>query len=307
MPSVGNVRGKYTFYGLISILIWSTSSAVIRTLSEQMGIFTSGLITGLLSGLFGVALGCKTGEIKRLHKAPKSFWAVCLPAYLIYRISAMLSICTAATRQQVIATGLLRDLWPVTTMVFFLILYQAKADWRLILCITLSCFGAIIANADFQTLCSGTSSSLPSSLFAVLSSLAWGAYSTFAGKSQGGYIYFAVCMLFSGLLSGILLLVYPETYSSVTLRACIEILYSGFVVIFIATIFWNLSLRKGNSLLVICLSNYVPVITVFLSSALLGTLPAKQVVFGSILIIAGTLFGQSSVISSKTDWKSPPS
>lgn len=303
MPESQSGRGQYTGYGLIAILIWSTSSAVIRTLSEQMGTFTSGLITGLLGGLFGIALGCKTGEIKQLRKAPKSFWAVCLPLYLIYRMSMMLSICTAVTRQQVLATGLLRDLWPVTTMLFFLLLYRSKADWRLELCIVLSCLGAIIANLDLQMLRSESASaaSIWSCLFALMSSLAWGLYSVFSGKTKGGCVYFATCMLFSGLLSGAMLLFFPEPCPTITLRSCMEIVYSSFVSIFLATVLWNLSLQKGNALSVICLSNYIPVITVFLSSAILGVFPARRIIAGSVCIIIGTLFGQANAFSGHTD------
>lgn len=299
MPAIQPGRARYTAYGLIAILIWSTSSAVIRTLSEQMGAFTSGLITGLLGGLFGLALGYKTGEIQQLRKAPKSFWTVCLPLYLIYRISMMLSICTAETRQQVLATGLLRDLWPVATMLFFLILYRSKADWRLELCIALSCLGAVIANLSFHSPRSESASatSLWSCFFALLSSLAWGLYSVFSGKTKGGCAYFAVCMLFSGLLSGAMLLFFPEPYPVVTLRSSMEIIYSSFISIFLATVLWNLSLQKGNALSVICLSNYIPVITVFLSSVIFGVLPTWHVIAGCVCIVIGTLFGQANAFS----------
>jgi len=290
-----------TYCGLLAILIWSTSGAVTRSISEQMGALTGGCVCGILSGLFGIALSAARGEIGLLRHAPRSFYFGCVPLYLTYRLCALLSIAMSATRQQVVQTGLLRDLWPVSTMLIFLVLYRQKCGWKFGGCIVLSCLGAGIANVDLPALITGRGAGSEGTMvpcgLALLSSLAWGLYSALMKKARSGTSGSGICMLLSGAVSGILLLFFPEPAPTVTLRSTAALIYAALITVFLATVLWNRSMQRGNQMLVICLSNYIPIITALLSALLLRTALSGQMIAGTGLIAIGTLLGQSGASS----------
>lgn len=278
----------------LSILIWSTGIAFVRSLSERIGVYMLGFAVGALSGLIGLIKNTISGEFLDIRKANKQYWTVCFPLYLLYRFFFLLSISTAETREQALTSGLLRDLWPLMTFISAVIVFQQKVTIKFCFCLIISFVGVMIASFDWKSWLFPNELFRPC-LFAFLSSVTWGLYSCFTRKYSNGCDYSGIFMLASSIISLIPAVAFRQLYFRFTVRVGLELLYSAVFMTFLATVCWNTAMKKGNFILIIILSNFLPLITVLLSSLILGVHPSMQMLLGSSFIILGTLFGKSGV------------
>ena len=134
------------------------------------------------------------------------------------------------------------------------------------------------------------------SLLSVVSSIAWGLYSNLNRKIVGDADYDAVglFMVITGLLSyGVTFFVAePQVFH---LRQVGELIYLVVFSSFLGTLFWNLSMQKGDHMLVILVSNFMPVLSTVISAVLLGVTLTWPMVAGSLMVVAGTLFCKASI------------
>lgn len=72
-----------------------------------------------------------------------------------------------------------------------------------------------------------------------------------------------------------------------------QILYAAIVVGAAANTFWNLAIKKGNMLLVVLVSNFLPVISSVITSCMLGVGVTIPILAGSVLVVAGTLWSKT--------------
>ena len=71
-----------------------------------------------------------------------------------------------------------------------------------------------------------------------------------------------------------------------------QILYAGIVVGALAHTLWNLSIKKGNMLLVVLVSNFLPIISTVMTSFMLGVGITVPIIVGSLLVVVGTLWSK---------------
>lgn len=288
-------RDHTTACGLFSVLVWSTSNACTRMLSENWGPFLTAGAVGLLGGTVGVLVDLREGNWKRIAKAPVAYWLVCLPLYLLYRLCAILSISVAATREAALVAGLFLDLWPLMTLLSVLIVFRQRPNRQICAGAFLCFFGAILANLDFGMFVSGqavakASTALPAFL-ALSSSLCWGLCSAFVRKLSGGIDGSSVFILLSGVLSMALVENSSEAYQTFSVWEGIELLYLSVVVLLFGMKCWNAAMYRGNCMLIVFLSNFIPIFSVFLSAAVLGVSISVQMVAGAAMIALGTICG----------------
>ena len=71
-----------------------------------------------------------------------------------------------------------------------------------------------------------------------------------------------------------------------------QILYAGIVVGALANTLWNLYIKKGNMLLVVLVSNFLPIISTVMTSFMLGVGITVPIIVGSLLVVVGTLWSK---------------
>jgi drug/metabolite transporter (DMT)-like permease len=103
--------------GAVAVLLWSTTVAIARSLSEQLGPVTAAATVYSISGIIAVAaLLCGNRSGRRIVRLPARYLVGCGALFVGYMLLLFLAIGWAGKRQQVLELGLLNYLWPILTL-----------------------------------------------------------------------------------------------------------------------------------------------------------------------------------------------
>ncbi len=299
-------KNKYTLMGLVGVLIWGMSNAFGRSLAETYGNFSSNGLNNLGAGVLSTVTQIKRSGIKSYKKAPLSYWLICGPLYIIYRLSTNLAIGIAETREQVVTSGLIRLMWPLMTLVVAVIMFRDEnrvSPWFPV-SVTVCFIGILIANADgsnfsiLHTLKVMFVDAFWPSVLSLISSVSWGLYSNLNRKIVGDDDYDAAGLFM--IITGVLcygVTVFVDEPQQLAVQQLGELFYLIVLSGFLATMFWNLSMQKGNHMLIIFVANFLPVFSTILSAVLLGVKLTLPVIAGSVLVVAGTIWGKACIVA----------
>lgn len=111
------VRTFATAGGFGAILLWSTTIAVARSLSEQLGPVTAAAAVYSVAGTVSLArlVGCDANR-RQIRQLPRKYLIGCGTLFIAYMLFLYLAIGLATDRQQVLEIGLLNYLWPTLTL-----------------------------------------------------------------------------------------------------------------------------------------------------------------------------------------------
>ncbi len=239
------------------------------------------------------------GSFRRL---PARFLVGCGALFVIYLLSLYLAVGRSADRNQVLEIGLINYLWPSFTILFSLVLLNKKAGLALIP-------GTFLAiSGIFLVLTGGHSVALTSMVrnvslhpftyfLAMLAAVSWGLYSNltrrWAGASPPGGVEIFVTI--TGGIFFLLRLIYPET-ASWTWRAGFEVAFLGMATA-TAYLLWDLSMRKGDIVLVAACSYFTPFFSTLLSCVYLQVSGGFNLWLGCGMIVGGSLLSWTGVSS----------
>lgn len=305
MTSDAATTPRYSVLGLVAILLWSTTIAFSRSLTEQLGTLTAAFWIYSLAGLVGmVAAVWQAGDgsrnvLSKMLRLPRLYLLGCGALFVIYIAALYLAVGSASNRTQVIAVGLLNYLWPGLSLVFSVPILKRKASPWLAAGVLLALAGVWLATAggSGSTLQAFISegSLVPYSL-ALLAAASWGLYSNLSrrwgGDEEGGAV--PLFLLASGLVLGLLRLVTPETTTWST-RALLELSYMALLPGMLAYVLWDVAVRKGNLILVASLSYLTPLLSTLFSILVLGVQSGPGLWFGALLVVAGALICKQSI------------
>lgn len=290
---------KFTIYGFIAIVIWGTSAAITRTLSESLGTFTSAALVNTLAGLFAVSdQFFRRQGFRNLRKIPARYWFWCGLLYIAYIITSYTSVSLAENREQVMIVVLIKFLWPLITLLLTIPILKAKASPWLIGSVAVSIAGIAVANLggkiqDLPSFTANISHNFLPYFLGLVSALAWGLYSNLArrfigDKEDGGVGFF---ILITGLALGAVSLAMNEP-RVLTSSMIGGLLYQSIVTTFIATLLWDAAMRKGNIVVVAVASNYLPVVTTIMTALMLEVAISRSMLIGAALVVAGTIWSK---------------
>ena len=297
-------ENKFTLLGLTGVLIWGSGTFFERSLMEAFGNFSTSGLSNLLGGLISTGVQIKSTGLKSYGKAPLRYWLICGPLYIIYRLSTSIAVGISATREQVVTSGLIRLMWPLITLVLTVLMFRKenKASKWFPLGVIMSILGILVANtdaADFSLLSTLKVMFVEAfwpSLLSVISCASWGLYSNLNRKIVGQENYDAVglFMIVTGVISFVVTLFIqePQQFAS---QQMVEVIYMVIFSSFLATMFWNMSMQKGNHILVIFAANFLPVISTILNALFLGVELTVPMILGSVLVVAGTIWCRKCV------------
>ena len=119
--------------GLGAILLWSTTFAFARSLSEQVGPLTAGAAVYLIGGAFClVRLVWSAKTVAQFLKLARPYLLGCGFLFVFYTAAIYLAVGLAKDREQLLEIALVNYLWPALTVLFSLPLLKKRASLWLV-------------------------------------------------------------------------------------------------------------------------------------------------------------------------------
>lgn len=287
--------------GIGAILLWSTTVALARSLSEQLGPLTSAALIYSVSGIIALAslLHCRQKRMRILH-LPTGYLLGCGALFVGYTLLLFLAIGRAETRQQVLEVGLLNYLWPALTLLLSVVLLGKQANWMLLPGTLLALFGIFLvvtqgASVSWQSFSDNLASNPSAYGPALTGAVFWALYSNLTRKWAGDREEGAVA-LFLPTTALVLLLTccFFNEPRNLDLRSLVELLFMGMAT-YLAYTLWDRAMRGGNVVFVVACSYLTPFFSTVVSCFYLGVVPAARLWVGCGILILGSLLSWRSV------------
>jgi len=292
---------RYTLCGFVAILLWSTTIAIIRSLTEQVGPITAAGCIYLLAGFLSlIPFSYSRNRVMQVRALSGLYLFGCGGIFVFYMLAVYLAVGLANDRQQVLEVGLINYLWPVFTIFFSVFLLGKSAKLYLIPGMALGFLGAflVVTQGDSISWAPFSRNALtnPWAYFlALMAAVSWGLYSNLSrrwgGEKSGNAVPFF--MMVTGLVLGFMRLIFPEQ-SLWSLRSVVEILFMSLATLF-SYIFWDLAMRKGDMVLVAASSYFIPFLSTLVSSLYLEITVGLRLWVGCGCIILGSLISWVSL------------
>lgn len=295
---------RNTILGLAAILLWSSSVALARRTSEQLGPLTAGGSVYLAAGLLLAAQHLlKERSLVKLRTLPRRYVFGCGALFLLYTLALYLALGSAANRYQTVEVGLLNYLWPALTILLSLPLLGHRADARLIPGTLLALLGIFLVltqgtSVSWVSFRANLQSNPTAYSLGLLAAVSWGLYSNLSRRwgSPNSSSAVLLFMLATSAVFWLIRLVTPEA-TIWTTRAAVEVGCLGLATA-LGYLFWDLAMRAGDLVLVAACSYLTPFFSTVVSCLYLGVLPGLSLWLGCLLIIAGSFLSWRSIRSS---------
>lgn len=299
LSSAGN--GSATAGGLTALLLWSTTVALARSASEQVGPFTAAAaIYGVSAAATCIGLVFTPAKLQRILRLPRLYLGVCGSLFVLYMIALYIAIGLAHDRAQTLVVALLNYLWPSLTILFSLPLLHVKARLWLLPGTILALAGVCLVLTQGQDLLrhAVAENSLlnPAAyIMATFAAIAWALYSNLTRRWAGGsgpgaaelfLTATAIIMLVLSLCS--------QEPGAWTRRAMCEVAVMG-MANWAAYGLWDKAMRRGNMSLVAAASYGTPLLSTLISCLYLGVTATGRLWVGCVLLIAGSIMSWISI------------
>jgi len=295
---------KNTIAGIFAILFWSTNVAFSRSLAEQFGVLTAGTIMFLAGGVLSLVYqAVRGGGLGFLRRSSRKYLLGCGLIFVANVVTLELAIGLATSRTQAVIVGLINYLWPALSLALAPLFLKKKVRWYLAAGMGLALGGMYLASTQGEVLNPGEALSRPGTLLvyglALVAAVTWGLYSNlskkWAGDQDSGLV--PLFLLASGLLMGVFRLLIPEV-SAPGPTAPFEMAYMILFPTILAYIFWDVAMRKGQMILVVSLSYFIPLFSTVISSLRLGVAPGPELWLAAGMIIVGALVCKAAMVDS---------
>ena len=283
---------RATAMGFAAVLLWSSSVAFIRSLSEKLGPVSTIVYAYLAAGVVTMVwAGILAGGLSRLSRLPWKYLWGCGALFVAYTTCFCLSVALARDRVQVLEVGLVNYLWPSLTLGLSVPILGYRARWFLLPGMLAATAGMITATSSSGALslagfrANVVANGLPYGL-ALAGAVTWALYSNLARRWGGegdGAPFFTLA---SGLVVLPLRVVFPET-PSWDARVVGELVYMAVFVTAFAYVFWDRAMRRGHMVLVAALSYFTPLLSTVVSAVHLGVAPGPRIWGACVLVVAG--------------------
>jgi len=299
--------------GLAAIVLWSTTVAVARSLSEQLGPLTAGACVYLIGGLFCLPAFVRPRNVVwRVARQSPRYVFGCGAMFVLYTVLLYLAIGTAEDRRQVLEIGLINYLWPTATVLLSLVLLNKRAN------LLLAPGTALALAGEFLVITQDTAVSWPSfwghlqadpgpCVLAFVGAVAWAFYSTLTRRWLPAGSAGAVSLFVPAAGLGLLVLSLLQGESPTWSMHVVEEAVVLAALTVAAYALWDRAMRRGNLLLVAACSYFTPLLSTLVSCVYLGVEPGGRLWLGCVVLVAGSLLTWQSICDSADGGEETPS
>ncbi|EJD6369131.1 MULTISPECIES: aromatic amino acid DMT transporter YddG [Providencia] len=278
-----------TFYGVISILLWSTMVGLIRSVSENFGpVGGVALVYTIGSIVLVLVMG-----VPKIKQYPKRylFWGTIL--FVCYELCFVLALGLANSRQQAIELGMVNYLWPSFTIALAVFFNRQRFTLLLAIGLILACMGlvwvisgdqplsinAVLANIQSNPLCY---------FLAFSGAIIWSFYSNVTKRISGGNNGMVLFFILTSIGLWVLYFFSSPTPFIITSQS-ISLLVVAAIATGGANALWTLAVIKGNVAFLGTLSYFTPVISTAFASVLLSTALTFSFWQGVFMVTVGSI------------------
>lgn len=293
---------RYTLLGVLAIVLWSTTIALARSLSEQLGAVMAGASVYLTGGLLLAPVVLLKPEARQqLRTTSRRYLLGCGALFVVYSGALFLALGLAANHHQVLEVGLVNYLWPILTLLLSLPILAKRADIWLVPGTVFALLGVflVLTHGDAVSW-SAFSANIRSNPvvygLGLVAAVSWAFYSTLARRwsgPDGGSGGVPLFLLVTGVVLLVLCIVFPRP-SSWSFRTGVEVLAMS-VMTFLAYVFWDVGVRKGDVVLVAACSYLTPFFSTAVSCIYLDVTPGLRLWLGCLLLVAGSFLSWRSI------------
>lgn len=280
---------RATLFGLLAILLWSTSVGLLRSISEHFGPVGGAALIYTVSAL----CLCLVRGLPKIRELPPRYLWTGGALFVTYEICLALAIGLAHNRSQSLELGMINYLWPSLTIVLALFINQQRAGGLLWPGLALSLAGIIqVMKGDgawspiqmWQNILDNP----PAYGLAFAAALIWALYCNLTrrwsqGKNGVSLFFCATALVLWGKYSFI-----NEAPLHFTFPATLQLLFMG-ISTAVAYSAWNLGIQRGNMTLLATASYFTPVLSAFIASLWLGLHPGWNFWQGVAMVVGGSL------------------
>ncbi len=288
--------------GFLAILLWSTTVALARSLSEDLGPITAAAaVYGVGSAAAAVNLIRQGAPLRRMAALPLRYLLGCGALFVGYMVALFLAVGRADGRVQVLEVGLLNYLWPVLTLLLSVAILRKRAKAIVLLPATAIALAGIIfiLTHDVEVSWASFLRNLASNPVAYGLGLAaavfWALYSTLTrlwagGHARGGVDLF-IPATFVVLVVGSVFVDEPSAWSWPVVA---EAAFLGLAT-YAAYGLWDVAMREGRIVLVAAGSYLTPLLSTLVSVVYLAVTPGHRLWWGCGLLIVGSVLSALAV------------
>jgi drug/metabolite transporter (DMT)-like permease len=287
--------------GLLAIVLWSSTIAVARSLSEQLGPLTAGAAVYLIAGLLCLAhLARSKTSIIQLLRLPRKYLLGCGFLFAVCNVSLFLAVGLARDREQVLEIGLINYLWPASTVLLSVPLLNKRANFWLIPGTALALAGVFLvmtqdARVSWQSLAGHLQANPAAYTLAFSAAVTWALYSNLARRwsGEGGDGAAELFVPATGLVLLLIRCLWPEP-TVWSAQVAVEAGVLGGITA-VAYILWDAAMRKGDLVFVAACSYFTPLLSTLVSCAYLKVAPGCQLWAGCAAMVIGSLVSWRSL------------
>jgi len=292
------------FYGIIAILLWSTTVALVRSITGKITAIQTGFLTFTFSGIACLLLMLFYIDIKSVLSHSVLYFAVCGLLFVLYMVSLFIAIERAKNTQQAMELGLVNYLWPTLTVILSLIIVEQNVTVLIVPGILISIIGIFIVitqhgSISLSVFIRNIRSNFAAYLSAFIAAVVWAIYSNLTnlwGNPNSESAVF-VFIPFAALVFAAITFTDKTTktaVNSLNKKTITEIIVLS-VFTLLAYILWDISMRKTNVTAVAVLSYFTPFFSTLTVSIYLKEKITKKLWLGCFLLILGSLLSWLSI------------
>ena len=293
-----------TCSGLGAILLWSATFAFARSLSEQVGPLTGGAAAYLIGGFLCLLSLASSAPFTRFLQLPRLYLFGCGSLFVFYTSAVYLAVGLARSREQLLEIALVNYLWPALTVLCSLLFLKQRASLWLLPGTAVALAGIFLVmtqgrSVSWDSMRAHIQTNPLAYALGLAAAISWALYSNltrrWSGPDGGGAVELFIPATGLVLLALRLLTREPTHWN---LRAVAEASALA-VVTTLAYFLWDVSMRKGNLLLVVACSYFTPLFSTLVSCAYLGVSPGTKLWIGCLLLVSGSLITWRSVSAAR--------
>jgi drug/metabolite transporter (DMT)-like permease len=284
-----------TVGGFAAVFLWSTTFALARSLSEQVGAMTAAASVYLCGGGLGLLLcWMLPGGLPNPRLLPPRYLFGCGSLFALYTVFIYLAVGMAGDRGELLEIALLNYLWPAATIVLSLPLLGQRAHPVLWPATGVAFAGVFLvmtqgSGVSWASLRSHLEGNPAAYALAFAGAIVWALYSNLARRwstpsSEGAAVLFVP-------ITGLLLLGIRCFLTEPTVWSFSAVVEAGALgsVTALAYALWDTAMRKGDHVLVVAASYFTPLLSTLFSCAYLGVAPGPGLWLGCLMIVGGSL------------------
>jgi len=282
-------ENKYTFYGVIAILLWSSVTALIRDLSELFSPIAGAAMMYSISAIFLMSVM----GVPKIKDYPIRYVLIGGSLFVTYEICLALSLGMANSRLQAMEMSIINYLWPALTILLSVLVSPKKVNILVYpsILIAFTGVGWCIAGdqgISINTLMNNISDNPITYLMAFSAAFIWAFYCVITKKISNGKNAIVLFFAATAITLWIKYFFSNEPSLHFTLPSTLTLIISG-IVIGTGYALWNQAVIGGNIILLGTISYFTPVFSTLFASVYLSISLTSSFWKGVALVTLGSL------------------